>query len=372
MRIGVIAAEMEGARTGVGRYLEGLVSGLASWDHGAEWHLYFQGEPPGRLAVDDRRVLLHGSGDRGSRVVWEQFKVVRELTRHRLDIVVGPAYTLPFGLDTPSAVVLHDLSFELLPGEFGPKERWRRRLLARRAVRVADRVITDTEHLAGLVCEHYRVPAERLGVVPLGVDQVRFSRDPKDDDGAALARLGVSRPYVLWAGTILERRCPQAVLEAFAKLRATWPELQLVVAGANRMRAPDRFRAWVSAADVGDAVRELGWVAENDLAPLYRNAELGIYVSRHEGFGIPPLEFLACGTPVVVSRGLGLDEAWPDYPFCCSDCSAAAIESTARSVLQEPERAVGRLRRAAGVLAGLDWERTSRLLMAELERVVRP
>ena len=370
MRIGVIAAEMEGRRTGVGRYLEGMLRGLQSWEHGAEWHLFFQGDRSTGVVADDPWVVPHFSEHHGSRVVWEQLRLPRALARHRLDLVFGPAYALPFGLRVPSVVALHDLSFELLPDEFRPRERWRRRLLARRAARVADRVLTDTAHMAELVQARYRVPAGRIGTVPLGIDTERFSPQPGAGDGPTLARLGVRRPYLLWVGTVLERRRPREILEAFSKLRAGRPELQLVIAGANRLRAPQQLRAWVEGLALGPHVLELGWVDEPALAPLYRSAELGFYLSRHEGFGIPPLECLSCGTPVVTSPGLGLDEIWPDYPLRCAGATADEIADAARPVLSDPEWASHRLGEAPRMIARLDWETSSRRLLAELRRVV--
>jgi len=370
MRVGVIAAELEGQRTGVGRYLEGMLRGLASWDHGWEWHLFFQGDAVEGPAGGDPRVVRHQAGDRGSRVLWEQLKLPRELRRHPLDLVLGPAYALPWGLRTPAVVVLHDLSFELLPEEFPPRERWRRRLLARHAARRADRVLTDTAHVAGLVRARYRVPVERLGVVPLGIDLQGFTAQPQADDEGRRAALGVRAPYLLWLGTVLERRLPREVLEAFAGLRSERPELQLVIAGANRMREPQRLQAWIAELGLQGAVLTPGWVGEATLAPLYRGAELGVYVSRHEGFGIPPLECLACGTPAVVSSGLALDELWPDYPFRCREGSAAGILATVREALAERDRTEAVLARAARVLEGQGWEASSRRLVAELRRAV--
>jgi glycosyltransferase involved in cell wall biosynthesis len=372
MRVGVIAAELEGQRTGVGRYLEGMLRGLASWDHRVEWHLFFQGEAAAVDLAEDHRVVRHHAGDRGGRVLWEQLKLPRELRRHPLDLVLGPAYALPYGLRTPGVVVLHDLSFELLPEEFSPRERWRRRLLARSAARRAERVLTDTAAMAGLVRARYRLPDDRLAVVPLGVELGRFNAVEQEEDARRRAALGVRAPYLLWLGTVLERRQPREVLEAFAGLRGERPELQLVIAGANRMRRPEKIRAWIADLGLTDAVLPLGWVAEDDLAPLYRGAELGLYLSRHEGFGIPPLECLACGRPVVVSAGLALDELWPDYPFRCREASAAGILATARQALADRGRNQAVLAAASRLLADHTWEAASRRLVAELRRVAAP
>jgi len=372
MKVGVIAAEMEGRSTGVGRYLEGLLGGLERWRHGVRWHLFFQGDPFAVSQADGSTVIPHFAGHHGSRVLWEQFRLPSLMAKHEIDVVFGPSYSLPLAMRRPSAVTIHDLSFELFPKEFAPRERWRRRLLARRSSRVANRVFTDTEQMARLVAERYQVSSNRLAVIPLGVDGGRFSAQPSVDDEGILAGLRVRRPYLLWVGTVLERRVPRQVLKAFAALRDARPELQLVIGGANCMRGPEHLQRWIDELGIGEAVCQLGWVEECSLAPLYRGAELGLYVSRHEGFGIPPLECLACGTPVVVSGGLGLDDRWPDYPFRCDELSAAAVEATARTILDDRHCAVRTILEGQSAAERFDWETSSRRLVAELEGIFPP
>ncbi len=371
MKVGVIAAEIEGRATGVGRYLSGLLQGLESWDHGVEWHFFFQGDPPSSSRLPDGPYHAHHSHHRGSRVWWEQVLVARRLAEVDLDVVFGPAYTLPFALTAPGVVTIHDLSFEVLPEEFGPRERWRRRLLARRAARIARRVITDTEHMSSLVGARYGIAGDRLAVVPLAVDGGTFTPASRHEDAGILNDLGVGSPYVLLPGTVLERRHPRCVLEAFALVHADHPDLQLVVAGANRMRRSEDLAAWIDDLGLRGAVQLLGWVEDAALAPLYRGAELGIYVSRHEGFGLPPLECLACGTPVIVERGLGLDDVWPDYPFRLRAVDSESIAAAIEGVLEDRSGTYRAMAEAPAAIAGLDWEQSSRRLVAELERAVQ-
>jgi glycosyltransferase involved in cell wall biosynthesis len=193
MKVGVIAAEIEGRATGVGRYLSGLLQGLESWDHGVEWHFFFQGDPPSSSRLPDGPYHAHHSHHQGSRVWWEQVLVARRLAEVDLDVVFGPAYTLPFALTAPGVVTIHDLSFEVLPEEFGPRERWRRRLLARRAARIARRVITDTEHMSSLVGARYGIAGDRLAVVPLAVDGGTFTPASRHATASTL-RFGGIRP----------------------------------------------------------------------------------------------------------------------------------------------------------------------------------
>jgi glycosyltransferase involved in cell wall biosynthesis len=368
VKVGIVAAEMEGPSTGVGRYLQGLLTGLGSWDNGVECHLFFQGEPD-RLSVSLPGSVLHHAGDSGSRVVWEHLKLPSELRQNGLDVLLCPAYTMPFNVRIPTVVCLHDLSFEFVPRDFRFRERWRRRLLARRAARLADRVVCDTDHMAALVAETYQVPDDRMAVIPLGVDRGRFGPRPSRADTEPLEQLGVRSPYVLWLGTVLERRRPREVLEAFATVRSEGHDLQLVIAGANRMRSPYSLERWIRDFGLEADTLRLGWVDETALAPLYRGAAAAVYVSRHEGFGLPPLECLACGTPVVVSTGLALDTAWPDYPFRCEDTSSPAISAALRRAVSTTGWEEGFSAQARHVLDTFDWKVSSKLLVAELERV---
>ena len=224
--------------------------------------------------------------------------------------------------------------------------------------------------MADLLRTRYGLVDRRLAVVPHGVDTEQFSPEPGPSDESVLGELEIRRPYYLWAGTVLERRLPFQVLEAFAAVRRDRPELELVIAGANRMRRPEKLDEWIERLGLGYSVRRLGWVAEAALAPLYRGADLGIYVSRHEGYGLPPLECLSCGTPVVVSAGLGLDDAWPDYPFRITGPEAENIAKVMMEILGDENRTARVLEDAGPVISNLGWEQSSRQLVAELERAV--
>jgi len=369
VRIGIVAAELEGRPTGVGRYLEGLLQGLATWDHGHEPVLFFKGAPM-ELPPVAEGLEACWSGFGGSMVLWEQLLVGRRMAREGIDVVFDPAYALPAGSGRPAVVTIHDLSFELLPSEFSTLERWRRRLLARRAARGAARVLTDTRHMGELVRRMYGVDGKRLGTVPLGVDRQRFSPATEVQDRVVLEGLGVRPPYILWVGSLFERREPRAVLGALAELRQRGRPVQLVLAGANRLRSPRQLNRWITELELEDSVLQLGWVDEAALAPLYRNAGACVYLSRHEGFGLPPLECLACGTPVLVSAGLGLDDAWPDYPYRCRELGPASVASELVRMLDDGATRRAFWERAAEVLAGLSWEAASRRFVAELERAV--
>jgi glycosyltransferase involved in cell wall biosynthesis len=374
VRVGLIAYEMEGHRTGVGRFLEGLLDGLSECDRNWQWLLFFKGQPFRHRLWADGGNISPVFGDRpcSRPILWEQVRLPSLLRQNELDLLFSPGYSLPVRSDLPSVVTIHDLSFEELPQDFSWRERWRRRILARIAVRRARRVLAGTHEIAHRLQRTYRIEAERIGVVPLGVDRA-FLRVGSESQGASLAqlaRLGVQPPYLMYAGTILGRRRVDLVIGTFARLAPRYPELKLVLAGANRLRRPSQLEGWIRDSGAAHRVLRLGYVDEEVLPALYRHAQLTFYLSRHEGFGLPPLESLAAGTPSVVSGGMGLDEIWPDYPLRCERLEPTALERLTEGVLTDSEERRRIASEGAERMSLITWKRSAAEFLAELDRVV--
>ncbi len=378
MKIAVVAYEMEGARTGVGRYLEGLLSGAAEGGGDWRWLLFFKGDPFDHPLWSDGRPggpVFEPIFDRrpGARpILWEQLRLPGLLRRAAPDVLFSPAYSLPRLAGVPAMVTVHDLSFEHLPAELSWKERWRRRILARRAVHRARRVLAGTGEVARDLERTYGLDRDRIGVVPLGLAPSFLATGPSsaEDDDRALRSLGVERPYLLHMGSILERRHVDVVVAAFSDLATLDASLRLVLAGPNRLRRPQRLRRWIGDSAHRDRVRELGYVAEDALGPLYRRAALTLSISSYEGWGLPPLESLAAGTPAVTSRGLALDDLWPEYPYRCERPDRESVVATALAALGDAARRPEIAREARRRLAPLTWKRSAELFRAEVERAL--
>ncbi|MCY3969870.1 MAG: glycosyltransferase family 1 protein [Acidobacteria bacterium] len=396
--IGIVAYEMEGEPTGVGRYTEELLAALRRTPRAEDWslRLYFKGDPfdhplwTGKAgnashceAVFDRRPGAHP-------ILWEQFRLPRLLRREQPDVVFSPGYSLPRTRGRPSLVTIHDLSFEYLPGDFGFRELRRRRYLARSAARAATRVLTDTRRTAADLRQRYGLPADRVAVVPLGVS-ARFAA-ARESAGAgerehdrALAELGVRQPYLLVLGSILPRRRLDLVLRALGRLlREPGPggsgsdagpvnldQLRLVIAGRNQLPRRGELDRLIRGGDWKERVVRLGYVDDDLLPPLYARALGTVYVSDYEGYGLPPLESLAAGTPVLVSDAPALAELWPEYPLRCAKLEIDALTEGLRRLLLDEE--ARRLARGEGPerVRSLTWDRAAERFADQVEAVWR-
>ncbi|MEM9553329.1 MAG: glycosyltransferase family 1 protein [Acidobacteriota bacterium] len=383
MRVGVVAYEMEGQRSGVGRYLEGLLQGLVDVGDDSTWRLYFKGSPfdhplwnPEREGVPTiEPVFDHRPSARP--IAWEQTRLPFRMRGDALDLVFSPGYSLPPLVDVPAVLTLHDLSFEHLPTEFGWKERWRRRHLARLGSRRAARVLADTETIADDLVRTYDLPREKVGIVPLAVDRRFFSPlDPPegsaDDLDAGLEALGVERPYVLFIGSVLPRRRLDLALAAFRRLvdqgAVGRPSIRFVLAGNDRL--PDSsVDALIAEQELQNRVVRLDYAPEELLPALYARAEASIYLSTYEGYGLPPLESLAAGTPAVVAPGLALDDLVVDYAFRVERLEVDAVTDTLRRALDDPKRA-RIVDDARAAVRRLSWARCALRLRRELERAL--
>jgi glycosyltransferase involved in cell wall biosynthesis len=371
----VVAYEMEGRPTGVGRYLEGLLMGIARLGWGGRCTLFFKGDAfshPLWEEYGSRFEPYFDGHPEAHPILWEQLRLPQILKCHRFDLLFSPANALPPIRNTPRLVTIHDLSFEHLGEDFGWKERWRRRFLARRAARTATRVLTDSGFGARDLVKSYGVEPTRLGIVPLGLDSKFFTPSTPGADTKILTPLGVRPPYLLLSCTLLPRRRPDLVIAAFAAVAAEDSRLQLVLNGSNALPRPENLDDLIAASGVGDRIVRLGYVPEEALVPLYRGAELTFYVSALEGFGLPPLEALAAGTVAVVSYGQALDDLWPEYPYRCARLDGESVLQVTRTALtnRRARQAVGK----EGVerMRKLSWELAAEAFLAEVEHVLAP
>ncbi|NTV65329.1 MAG: glycosyltransferase family 4 protein, partial [Oscillochloris sp.] len=241
------------------------------------------------------------------------------------------------------------------------------RLMMGLAVHSSAAVITISQHACGDLARRYRLPAGRLVVTPLAA-AAPFCPQPPVVLAAMRARYGLPARYVLYVGSNKPHKNLERLVLAWEQLGADERgDVQLVLAGHEETQHPELSQL-VAARGLGGRVRRLANVAEADLPALYSGADVFAFVSYYEGFGLPPLEAMACGAPVLCAAASSLPEVVGDAAVLVDPFSVEAINAGLRQLLASPPlcdelRARG-LRRAGT----FSWQRTARMTLGVYER----
>jgi glycosyltransferase involved in cell wall biosynthesis len=331
---------------GAGRYTVALASGLAARSD-VELHLLTRRNDRARWATFAPSAVVHGSAPnrRPVRLAWEQARGRSVAARTGAEVWHGPHYTMPVRVEVPSVVTIHDLTF------FDHPE-WHERtkvIFFRRIIRAAARRATVLVCVSAYTAERLRALVDPRGEVVVahhGVDHDRFVANADTAaDLAALADRGIQPPYIAFASTIEPRKNVPTLVHAFARVAASRPDLRLVLAGADGWGARAATDA-IAASGVATRVLRPGYLASDLVPALFRQAELVAYPSFEEGFGLPALEGLACGAPVVTTTGSALAEVVDDAALLVPPDDPVALADAMTRVLDD--RAVAASLRAAG------------------------
>jgi glycosyltransferase involved in cell wall biosynthesis len=285
------------------------------------------------------------------RLLYETWQWLRwpaiERASGRVDVVHDMGYVVPPST-APLVVTIHDLLFLRYPEHYG----WHTRLVLERGLELARRharLVICPSRATIRDCVEAGIDEARLRLVPWGVR----SSDRRSDERTILDRHALDRPYVLFVGTLEPRKNLRRVVEAFRRLRRD--DLELVLAGPRGWKElpPDRRSL--------EGVRWLGPVPREDLRALYAAARVVVYPSLAEGFGLPVLEALAAGAPVVTSAGTSMEEVAGDAVVLVDPLDVDAIGTGIARVLDDAELETELRSRGPSRAAGFSWDRSAAL-----------
>ena len=284
MRIALDGMPLASPLTGVGHYTAELARNLAV------------------VAPSDSFTFISPGGLLKRR--WWSAGLPLHLLRNSFDLFHGTNYEIPFWSRRPTVVTIHDLSilFQSEVHEQRLVRRARKRLpwMAKRA----SKIITPSNSVKTEVCEAFGIHPGKVAVTPEAPRPV-FKRNEHPE---LVRRLGIERDFILFVGTIEPRKNLRRLVEAFDQmLRNTSLSPQLVIAGGQGWMMDD-FVSFIKQKGMEDRVRLTGYLGDEDLCGLYSSCTAFIYPSLYEGFGLPPLEAMACGAPVITSRTPALVE----------------------------------------------------------------
>ena len=288
MRIAVDARELAGKPTGVGRYLGEL---LRAWSDlaGARSHEFFLCAPEAVRVPDSLNASVLTAAGTGT--AWEQLTLPRLVARANADILFAPGYSGPLGTGVPMVVTVHDVSFAAHPEWFAWREGLRRRIVTRLSARKAARVITVSDFSKQEIARHVGIPLSNIEVIYSGATQMTTPAQP---DAAP------HDPSVLFVGSLFNRRHIPELIAGFEQLASRHPTVRLDIVGDNRTRPHIDIDGVIAKSHASKRIRARAYVADDELAALYRQARAFVFLSEYEGFALTPLEALGAGVPVVL------------------------------------------------------------------------
>jgi glycosyltransferase involved in cell wall biosynthesis len=356
---------------GVEPYFRNLLRELVHLDTRSDYILFTNRENDGTFATEnaanvrDVRCPVRAMR-RPARLAYEYALLPPQARRQRVDVLFSPNYTAPSRPYYASVAAILDMRHADLPETFSPAFRAVHARLVRRTAASAARILTLSDHAKRRIVAVYGVPPERVTVTHLAADPIYFAPVPGEEVARVRRRYGLHDPYILSVASLFPHKNLDTLLDAFTALRLTdHPPVQLALVGLQKSAAA-ALQARIRAGGLEKDVIVTGWVPEADLPALYRGAEVYVLPSRYEGFGLPVLEAMASGTPVITTTATSLPEVAGDAALLVDPDDRTGLVTALRRVLGDAAlraELVGRGRERATLFT---WKKTAETTVGAL------
>lgn len=310
MKIAIDGSLLSGLHSGVELSILGLVTGLSTLPTKDTILLYVgkKFDCPNLPAGCVKLRRTRGAGRwRLRRILWQQLALPMYLKVEKVDVFHGPGYVLPAIGSVPSVVTVHDVIALARPELCTKSNAAHYGRVVPRSIRKAQLVITPTQAVAAQIVETLGTSEDKIRVVPGAID-AHFRPADEAEKNEARTALGLSGPYILFVGNIEPKKNLERLVQAFfAAKQSKRLQHKLVLAGAFGWKYAPLLKL-INELDIKEEVIFTGYLRRDLLRGLYSAADMFVFPSLIEGFGIPPLEAMACGTPVIVSKDPALTE----------------------------------------------------------------
>ncbi len=377
MRIGLDGLPLTQQLTGVGYYTLELARALAEDSLDSQFNIisprpYVFQNPAlsGRIGLPPNITLVRARTNLLTRRWWS-IGLPRYLVKHPLDVFHGTNFEVPLWTKGRCATVIttHDLSLLLHPRTHQARNVRRAQRRLPRMAAAATLIITPTKSVRDEVCEHLGIARKKVFVVPEAARQA-FRPMAPHEAAVIRRRLRINDDFLLFVGTIEPRKDLRTLVQAFEEVAQVHGTLQLVIAGKRGWLVEDLLKQ-IRKSRFADRIKLTGYLDDEDLRALYSSCRVFVYPSIYEGFGLPPLEAMACGAPVIASRIASVVEVCGEAALLFESNSVSSLASGIDNVLDDHncrKRLISSgLRRASE----FSWSQTGNLTRAVYQEAIR-
>src|SRR5260221_6588089 len=375
MRVGLDGYPLAEPRTGVGHYTLELARALARISPSDEFELVSPAPFTTEVLDEIERTQLPNlrtSNPKSSSIRghWWSVGLPMYARRARFDLFHGTNFDVPLWKKRRSVVTIHDLSALLHPEKHRSRLVRRARLRLPLVVRVADMIITPTESVKREVCQRFNVKSEKVSAIHLAARQ-SFQPMPFAQTAEIRKRLGIEDEFLLFVGTLEPRKNLLTLLKAFEQIVAQSSlHPQLVIAGGEGWLM-NEVSAYLKKASISGRLRVTGYLDDDDLRALYSSCRVFIYPSVYEGFGLPPLEAMACGAPGIAGRIPSSEERLAGTGRVVDPLDVDALAKSIIELLDDKKQRQ-KLKAAGREQAErYSWEKTARRTLSVYENLVK-
>lgn len=366
MRIGVDARKIKDF--GIGVYIQNLVKNLLLLDKENKYILFFDPADIDDFSFPQTRVekVINRSGKYS---LGEHFTLSWQSRRKKVDLFFSPHYVMPVFLNCLKVVTIHDLIHLKFP-EFLPRRgaHLYARLMFRQTARAADRIITDSHHTKSDICRILKADPRRIEVVYPALDEAFFGSENPEEIKQLKEKWGVKKDYILYLGSEKPHKNLKNALLAFSKL-AGKTDLTFVIRGAD-LKKNESLGQMSTSFDLEERVTFLDFIPKKELPFLYRGAKLLVFPSLYEGFGLPVLEAMACGCPVVASDAASLPEVCGEAAYYIDPYSIESIAEGIYKVISDQNLRKTLIGRGLERAKLFSWEKAAKRVLNIFEDVL--
>lgn len=282
------------------------------------------------------------------------------VVKQSVDWVVAPNILFSsWSTQVKTLLIMHDLSFEIEPRWYSWKRRlWHRLTRPKQQCLRANRIVCPSQQTKDDVVHYFGVIPERISVVPWGVHDM-YTQEAYE---AVPETYGISRPYILSIGTLEPRKNIGFLVEAYQAARLHEQGYDLIIAGSSGWCSDELQKKIMQT----NGVRYLGYIPEQDKPGLYHNATLFVYPSLYEGYGLPPLEAAACGTPLVVAHSPGVTEVSGSIAHMVHPKKVDQLAFTLSALIQDPQRAHLFVEKGKEYARARTWDAVSKEIVSHI------